>query len=129
LPPRRVEDAVATARRIKAARSSLLSEDWAEDPDAIGPSDFLTVGASSEQIRAAYMSYGARFEADKDHGLVMRLELDLDRHKKEESVTNKSQIHSNEHWEFDDEGYMRRRDASINDYKIDESECKFRWER
>jgi nuclear transport factor 2 (NTF2) superfamily protein len=30
--------------------------------------------------------------------------------------------HGNEHWEFDDLGYMRRRDASINDYRIDESE-------
>ncbi len=38
-------------------------------------------------------------------------------------------MHGNEHWEFDDEGYMRRRDASINDYEIDESERKFRWER
>ena len=37
--------------------------------------------------------------------------------------------HGNEHWEFDDEGYMRRRDASINDYKIDESERRYRWER
>jgi nuclear transport factor 2 (NTF2) superfamily protein len=26
--------------------------------------------------------------------------------------------HGNEHWEFDDDGYMRRRDASINDYRI-----------
>jgi uncharacterized protein len=31
--------------------------------------------------------------------------------------------HGNEHWEFEEEtGLMRRRDASINDYKIDESE-------
>lgn len=31
--------------------------------------------------------------------------------------------HGNEHWEFDEEtGLMRRRDASINDYKIEESE-------
>ena len=31
--------------------------------------------------------------------------------------------HGNEHWEFDEEsGLMRRRDASINDYTIDESE-------
>jgi uncharacterized protein len=30
--------------------------------------------------------------------------------------------HGNEHWEFDDEGYMRRRDASINDIPINESE-------
>jgi uncharacterized protein len=27
--------------------------------------------------------------------------------------------HGNEHWEFDDLGYMRRRDASINDYRIE----------
>ena len=30
--------------------------------------------------------------------------------------------HGNEHWEFDELGYMRRRDASINDYPIQESE-------
>jgi hypothetical protein len=28
--------------------------------------------------------------------------------------------HGNEHWEFDENGFMRRRDASINDYRIDE---------
>jgi uncharacterized protein len=30
--------------------------------------------------------------------------------------------HGNEHWEFDDLGYMRRRDASINDYRIEEAD-------
>jgi len=36
------------------------------------------------------------------------------------------QPHGNEHREFDDEDYMRRRDASINDYQIEESEhCIF----
>ena len=30
--------------------------------------------------------------------------------------------HGNEHWEFDDNGLMRRRDASINDYKIEAHE-------
>ena len=37
--------------------------------------------------------------------------------------------HGNEMWEFDDSGLMRRRDASINDYEIEESERKFRWSR
>jgi uncharacterized protein len=32
--------------------------------------------------------------------------------------------HGNEHWEFADNGLMRRRDASINDYPIDESELR-----
>ena len=30
--------------------------------------------------------------------------------------------HGNELWEFDEERYMRRRDASINGYRIEESE-------
>ena len=30
--------------------------------------------------------------------------------------------HGNEHWEFDDNGFMRRRDASINDYRIEPDE-------
>ena len=30
--------------------------------------------------------------------------------------------YGNEQWEFDDQGYMRRREASINDVRIDEGE-------
>ena len=37
--------------------------------------------------------------------------------------------HGNEHWEFDENGLMMRRDASINDYEIEESERRYRWER
>jgi uncharacterized protein len=34
--------------------------------------------------------------------------------------------HGNEHWEFDDEGLMRRRDMSANDYPIQESQRRYR---
>ena len=34
--------------------------------------------------------------------------------------------HGNEHWEFDETGLMRRRDASINDYPIQESERRYK---
>jgi nuclear transport factor 2 (NTF2) superfamily protein len=37
--------------------------------------------------------------------------------------------HGNEHWEFDGNGLMRRRDASINDYRIDESERRIHVDR
>ena len=37
--------------------------------------------------------------------------------------------HGNENWEFDAEGYMRRREASINDVAIEESERRFHWDR
>ena len=35
--------------------------------------------------------------------------------------------HGNEHWEFDDNGLMRIRDMSANDYPIKESERHYRW--
>lgn len=35
--------------------------------------------------------------------------------------------YGNENWEFNDEGLMRRRFASINDLPITESERKYRW--
>jgi uncharacterized protein len=34
--------------------------------------------------------------------------------------------HGNEHWEFEPTGLMRRRDASINDVRIRESERRYR---
>jgi nuclear transport factor 2 (NTF2) superfamily protein len=34
--------------------------------------------------------------------------------------------HGNEHWEFAADGLMRRRDASINDYPIAETERRYR---
>jgi uncharacterized protein len=37
--------------------------------------------------------------------------------------------HGNEHWEFDENGLMRRRDASINDYTIGEHERRIHVER
>jgi nuclear transport factor 2 (NTF2) superfamily protein len=35
--------------------------------------------------------------------------------------------YGNEQWEFSDDGLMRRREASINDYEIAESDRKFHW--
>ncbi len=35
--------------------------------------------------------------------------------------------HGNEQWEFDDDGLMRRREASINDVPIEEADRLFRW--
>lgn len=36
--------------------------------------------------------------------------------------------HGNEQWEFDENGLMRRREASINDVRISAADRKFLWE-
>lgn len=38
-----------------------------------------------------------------------------------------TRAHGNEQWEFDANGLMRRREASINDLRITESERRFHW--
>ncbi|MBA2443082.1 MAG: DUF1348 family protein [Rubrobacter sp.] len=123
---RRAEDEAEAAKRIEEARSSLLSEEWYEDPDAVQPDEYLTLGASPEEVRRAYHRLGARFELDEGGGLTLRLELDLGEHPKRRDVASRWDIHGNEHWEFDASGLMRRRDASINDYEIRESERRYR---
>jgi nuclear transport factor 2 (NTF2) superfamily protein len=44
-----------------------------------------------------------------------------------DSSGNWFRAYGNENWEFDEDGLMRRREASINDYAIQESERKFHW--
>ena len=40
---------------------------------------------------------------------------------------NHYRSHGNENWEFDEQGLMRRREASINDVPISASELRFLW--
>jgi nuclear transport factor 2 (NTF2) superfamily protein len=43
-----------------------------------------------------------------------------------DNPTQWMRTHGNEHWEFDNDGLMRIRDMSANDYPIDESERRYR---
>jgi nuclear transport factor 2 (NTF2) superfamily protein len=45
----------------------------------------------------------------------------------QDAAGNWFRAHGNEQWEFDEAGLMRRREASINEVPIAESERKFRW--
>jgi len=46
-----------------------------------------------------------------------------------DDANNWYRSYGNEQWEFAENGLMRRREASINDVSIQESERLFRWER
>jgi uncharacterized protein len=45
-----------------------------------------------------------------------------------DAAGNWFRAYGNENWEFDDNGLMRRREASINDVSITENERKFFWD-
>ena len=46
----------------------------------------------------------------------------------QDALGNWFRAYGNENWEFDDNGLMRRREASINDVAITENERKFFWD-
>jgi nuclear transport factor 2 (NTF2) superfamily protein len=59
-----------------------------------------------------------------DHRIAVRFQYEW-----RDDSGNWFRAHGNENWEFDERGLMRRREASINDVPIRESDRKFLWEQ
>lgn len=80
--------------------------------------DFLTRKWASEQdYRLAKQLW-----AFTDNRIAVRFQYEYC-----DSTGHWFRAYGNENWEFDDSGLMRRREASINDFAIDEADRKFRW--
>ena len=74
---RAAQDASAAADRLRAARSSLLSATWYEEPESLQPYEYLTLAAKPEEIRQAYRKLGARFDVDAEGTLTLHMDLAL----------------------------------------------------
>jgi uncharacterized protein len=61
--------------------------------------------------------------AFNDHKIAVRFEYEW-----HDNLKQWYRAHGNELWEFDNNGLMRRREASINDVKITVEERKFFWD-
>ena len=79
---RRAEDAADLQREREAVRAALadaasynpVHAEWEEDPCAVQPDQYLSLVATPEEIRRAYIKTGARFSVDKDGGLSLELD-------------------------------------------------------
>ncbi len=60
---RQAEDIAAKVRSLQVTRHLLFQEEWYLDPDSLTPWD-RSMHIASEELRAASIRYGARFEAD-----------------------------------------------------------------
>lgn len=116
--------------KVKAAENAWNSRDpervalaYTENSEWRNRSQFLT---GREAIKAFLqgkwdkeLDYRLRKElwAFTDNRISVRFEYEW-----HDEAGNWFRSHGNEHWEFDDDGLMRRRDASINDIPIQESE-------
>lgn len=130
-PPFTLETALA---KVKAAENAWNSRDpervalaYTEDSEWRNRSEFLQGReAIKEFLRrkwAKELDYKLMKElwAFTDHRISVRFEYEW-----HDTNNNWFRSHGNEHWEFNDEGLMKRRDASINDIPIKETERRYR---
>lgn len=131
-PPFTLETATAKVRAAEDARNGRdphrVSLAYSEDSEWRNRDRFLR---GRDQIRAFLAD---KWERELDYRLVKSLwSFTADRvavrfrYEYRDAGGQWFRAYGNELWEFDDEGLMRRREASINDVPIREHERTFLW--
>ena len=132
-PPFTLETAI---EKVRAAEDAWNSRDphrvslaYSEDSVWRNRSVFIT---GRDQIRRLLSD---KWNRELDYRLVKSLWAYTDtriavrfQYEWHDASGNWFRAYGNENWEFDDNGLMRRREASINDLAITESERKFFWD-
>ena len=131
-PPFTLETAIAKVRAAEDAWNTRdphrVSEAYSEDSEWRNRDQFLQ---GRDQIRKLLT---AKWERELDYRLTKSLWSFNDnriavrfQYEYHDGNGQWFRAYGNELWEFDDEGLMRRREASINDVPIQEHERKFHW--
>jgi uncharacterized protein len=134
-PPLPPFDAAAAARKARLAEDAWNSRDparvalaYTEDSRWRNRSEFLqgrpAIRAFLERKWQRELDYRLIKEVWAFHGARIAVRFVYELHDAEGQWFR---AHGNEQWEFDASGLMRRREASINDVAITESERLFRW--
>jgi uncharacterized protein len=126
---------VTALRKVRLAEDAWNSRDpkrvalaYTEDSVWRNRSEFVTGRAAIRRFLAA------KWERELDYRLVKDLWAFTDeriavrfQYEWHDEAGNWHRSYGNELWEFDDDGLMRRREASINDVAITETERRFLW--
>jgi nuclear transport factor 2 (NTF2) superfamily protein len=132
LPPFTAETA---AQKVRLAEDAWNTRDPGRVAGAYTPDSVWRNRAEFLQGRAAIEAFlDRKWQRELDYRLVKELWAFHDNriavrfaYEWHDDSGNWFRSYGNENWEFDSEGLMRRRIASINDLRILESERKFHW--
>ncbi len=132
-PPFDFDSAV---RKVRIAENAWNTRDpgrvcmaYTEDSKRRNRAEFLqgreAIGAFLQRKWAKELDYRLIKElwVYGDHRIAVRFQYEW-----HDSLDTWYRAYGNEQWEFDDSGLMRRREASINDVPIQESDRRFHWE-
>ncbi|AOO83969.1 DUF1348 family protein [Bosea vaviloviae] len=134
LPPFTAETAAQKARMAEDAWNSLdpqrVSLAYTQDSRWRNRAEFFSgreaIIAFLERKWAKEIEYRLIKEVWAFHNDRIAVRFAYEHH---DDAGNWFRSHGNEQWEFDENGLMRRREASINDVPIQQGDRKFLWER
>ena len=132
LPPFTREDAI---RKVRMAEDGWNSRDPDRVAMAYTPDSRWRNRAEFPRGREEIREFLARkWEREQEYRLIKELWAHSDNriavrfaYEYRNAAGEWFRAYGNENWEFDENGLMRERHASINDLPIDESERLFRW--
>lgn len=119
---RAAEDAWNSQDPARIARAYSVDSQWRNRNQFIQGRDQIEQFLSDKWQRELEYRLVKSLWAFSDHRIAVRFQY--------EYRTAEGQwyrAYGNENWEFDPEGLMRRREASINDVAIDSADRKFTW--
>jgi nuclear transport factor 2 (NTF2) superfamily protein len=130
-PPFTLETALA---KVKAAQDAwntrnpeIVAQGYSEDSQWRNRAEFLTGHEAIKEFLRRKWAQELDYRLMKElwcftgNRISVRFEYEW-----RDAQGNWYRTHGNEHWEFNDDGLMRRRDMSANDYPIAESERRYR---
>ena len=131
-PPFTLETATAKVRAAEDAWNSRdpqrVSLAYSEDSEWRNRDQFLQGRGQIQELLTAKWQRELDYRLSKslwtfsDNRIAVRFQYEY-----HDANRRWFRAYGNELWEFDEEGLMRRREASINDVTIDVSERKFHW--
>jgi nuclear transport factor 2 (NTF2) superfamily protein len=105
----------------RVSRAYTIDSEWRNRSEFINGREEIVAFLTKKWQKESNYKLVKEYWAHTDNRIAVRFEYEF-----QDSEGKWFRAYGNENWEFDENGLMRKRYASINDLEIDESERKFR---
>ena len=119
---RAAEDAWNTRNPQRVAQAYTLDTRWRNRSEFLMGRDVIIAFLARKWARELEYRLVKELWGFREHRMAVRFAYEW-----RDDSEHWYRSHGNELWEFDAAGYMRRREASINDVRITEGDRRFRW--
>lgn len=115
------EDAWNSKDPVRVSKAYTVDSEWRNRDIFINGREEIVMFLTSKWERELNYKLKKEYWAHSDNRIAVRVEYEY-----QNAAGNWFRAYGNENWEFDENGYMKKRYASINDLAIVEKDRKFK---